>query len=227
MRKNNLIIFSLFTLIAISCNSEDTLPAAEASISFSKPYYLINELVEVSLETTNVRNVVWDFGNGATSTSMNPDGLSYMEPGIYTISLTMTSFGGERTVITENIKIGQFQAFEAILHRAEGWQEGTPPTDIKIEVLRNYSEEPFWESAVMENVGFENLPLTFLLDGIPLGGNGKGFYSYPLFRFVDVKTGDVLAFAGASTSFQHTENELWISSIGRFSLKYKVVLPEN
>lgn len=227
MRKIYFLYSAFFILCTIACTTDNTLPVAEASITFSKPYYLINETIEVVLETSNVRNVNWDFGNGVTSTSMNPIGKSYKEPGIYTISLTMTSIGGERTVITENVTIGQYYAYEAVLHRAEGWQEGTPPTDVKVEVRRYTSEEPFWESAVIENVGVENMPITFPLDDIPLGGNGQGFYSYPTFRFIDVNTGNSLAFEGGATSYQNLENELGITSIGRYSIKYKLVLPED
>lgn len=227
MRQSILLFFALISLFIYGCNSVDPIPAAEASITFSKPYYLINEPIEITLETSNVRNVSWDFGNGVTSTSMNPIGKRYMEPGIYTISLTLTSLGGERSVITEHVTIGQYQAYEAVLHRAEGWQEGIPPTDVKVEVRRYPSEEPFWESAVIENVGFENLPVTFPLDDIPLGGDGQGFYSYPTFRFIDVHTRNSLAFEGGGTSYQYLENELLITSIGRYSIKYKLFLPQD
>jgi hypothetical protein len=219
--------FLLLVFFSLSCNTEDTFPAAEATIVFAKPYFLVDEVIQLEVETSNVRRMEWDFGNGQTSSSTVPGGIMYNEPGIHQITLTMTSYGGEKTIQTEKLTIGQYHAFEAVLHRADGWQEGSS-ADVKVEVRRyNSDPEPFWESAVVENIGFDDLPVTFPLEDIPLGGNGHGFYSHPLFRFIDVQTGNVLAMAGASTAYEYPENEIFISSIGRHSLRYKLILPEG
>jgi PKD repeat protein len=227
MHRSYFLLLVFLSSCLMSCNTEDASPAAEATIVFAKPYFLVDEVVQMEVETSNVRRMDWDFGNGQTSSSTNPGAIMYHKPGIYPITLTMTSYGGEKTIKTEKVTIGQYHAFEAVLHRAEGWQEGSS-ADVKLKVRRyNSDPEPFWESAVVEEVKFENLPVTFPLEDIPLGGNGKGFYSYPLFRFINVQTGEVLAMAGASTAYEYPEGEIFISSIGRHSLRYKVILPEG
>jgi PKD repeat protein len=52
-----------------------------------------------SLSTGNPSTYLWDFGNGNTSTLMNPS-ASYVNPGKYTVRLTVTNSAGsnQRTV---------------------------------------------------------------------------------------------------------------------------------
>ena len=46
-----------------------------------------------SLSTGNPSSYLWDFGNGNTSTLINPS-ASYVNPGKYTVRLTVTNSAG-------------------------------------------------------------------------------------------------------------------------------------
>jgi gliding motility-associated-like protein len=60
--------------------------------------------VQFSNRSTYFRSLVWDFGDGNTSTNENPS-YSYAIPGTYNISLTVTSPGGCTDVKTGVIKV--------------------------------------------------------------------------------------------------------------------------
>lgn len=228
MKKINLLLFSVLFLSFLACETEKPQPVLDATIEFSKPYYLINEYVNLQVTTSsNVTGVRWDFGNGDTSTSLNPGSFEFRDPGIYDITLTLFGEGGIKKVVKEKVTIGQYHAYEAVLHHAYDWSDGSSKI-IKLEVRGCWDEpEPFWVSPIYEQVKYEDLPLTIALDDIPLGGKGHGFYSYPHFKFSDADNGSVLGMMGGGTAWETKGNELFVSSLGMFSLKYKVVLPEE
>lgn len=48
----------------------------------------------------------WDFGNGQTSTAVNPANITYTEEGSFDVTLTATNSAGCSRVITRNVNIG-------------------------------------------------------------------------------------------------------------------------
>lgn len=62
----------------------------------------------VDFNNTSVSAVsqTWNFGNGNTSTAVNPPAETYTNPGTYIVSLTTTSATGCVDVVTSNITIG-------------------------------------------------------------------------------------------------------------------------
>ncbi|MEI7980884.1 MAG: PKD domain-containing protein [Bacteroidota bacterium] len=96
MKRNLLYLISiLFILIsAAGCKKKDMgTPAASTQASFS---YVVNNQGYAPCEVTftnsslNAIGYLWDFGNGMTSTEMNPV-TTYSTPGLYNVKLTCTS----------------------------------------------------------------------------------------------------------------------------------------
>lgn len=79
--------------IFVSCNKEETTPAPTVGVD-----YTTDEL-SVSFTTVgiNVDTYAWNFGDDSTSTEANPE-HTYPYSGTFTVMLTITGPGGEKTV---------------------------------------------------------------------------------------------------------------------------------
>ena len=65
--------------------------------------------LEVSFNNTSTSpglTYQWDFGNGQTSTAVNPPNITYTEEGSFDVTLTATNPAGCSIVITRNVNIG-------------------------------------------------------------------------------------------------------------------------
>lgn len=82
-----------FILFVVSCKKEDVnIPLASSVADFT--FTVSNNNVApatVSVENNSVNAVsyFWDYGNGVTTADQNPAPVTYSEPGIYTLSLTV------------------------------------------------------------------------------------------------------------------------------------------
>ncbi len=73
--------------------------------------------LEVSFNNTSTSpglTYEWDFGNGQTSTAVNPPSITYTEEGSFDVVLTATNGAGCSRVITRNVNIGNPLASFAI-----------------------------------------------------------------------------------------------------------------
>ncbi len=91
---------------------------------------------------------------------------------------------------------------------------------------RRISQRVEGGSAVFENYQFEDLPLAVEID-VPLGDNDRSINHSPVVRFVETNTGITLGGQGASTGYQYFEGEFFVSGLGTYSIKYRLVLPEE
>ncbi len=65
--------------------------------------------LEVSFNNTSTSpglTYQWDFGNGTTSTAVNPANITYTEEGSFDVTMTATNSAGCSIVITRNVNIG-------------------------------------------------------------------------------------------------------------------------
>jgi PKD repeat protein len=90
---------------------------------------------------TQGASYLWEFGNGQTSTSQNPD-IIFTDPGYYSVSLTVTNNNGCSDSIS----------FPAMIHVLD-----TLPPDISeilsVSVLSNTSVEIIWENSTAIDLG--------------------------------------------------------------------------
>lgn len=95
MKKNLLYLVSVLFIVMMGsgCKEKDMgTPAASTVASFS--YVVTNQgyapcEVEFTNSSLNATGYLWDFGNGLTSTEMNPK-TNYTTPGLYNVKLTCT-----------------------------------------------------------------------------------------------------------------------------------------
>lgn len=95
MKTKNIIAIAMLSLLAIySCKKYELgNPPASAHAAFS--FTASNSStapcdVTFTNESINATAYHWDFGNGVTSTEANPPAVHYEEPGLYTVTLTIT-----------------------------------------------------------------------------------------------------------------------------------------
>lgn len=82
--------FAFFISFLVSCEEEIESPLFEF-------YGILNEYeLTTKVKSANVNTYLWDFGDGTTSTEMEPVHV-YGKGGEYTVSLTVTGSGGQRT----------------------------------------------------------------------------------------------------------------------------------
>jgi PKD repeat protein len=94
-------------LFLTACQKDDKEPAPNASFTVSKTAAEIGESLSFTNQSTNATSYVWDFDDGATSTSENPT-HSFTESGTYTVELTAKGAGGTSTA-TEDIIVADPQ----------------------------------------------------------------------------------------------------------------------
>ena len=86
-----LLVIILLTLVIVSCNSDDKFTPKNSSADFS---VVINDLeVSFTANSNYAISLNWDFGDGETSTAINPI-HTYSEPGDYTVTLTANAADG-------------------------------------------------------------------------------------------------------------------------------------
>ncbi len=56
-------------------------------------------------DTDTITSVEWDFGNGETGNSLNPDTVSYIQPGQYTVQFTINGITSDPVVINDFITV--------------------------------------------------------------------------------------------------------------------------
>lgn len=95
MKRNLLYIISVLLILALGagCKKKDMgTPAASTVANFS---YVVNNEgyapceVDFTNLSLNAKGYLWDFGNGQTSTEINPK-TTYSAPGLYNVKLTCT-----------------------------------------------------------------------------------------------------------------------------------------
>jgi PKD repeat protein len=78
---------------------ESNLPDAQFSVEAS-----IYD-VEVANMTTSATGFTWDFGDGTTSTEVNPGTHTYSADGVYTITLTAVDMNSKESVSEKNVSV--------------------------------------------------------------------------------------------------------------------------
>lgn len=201
-------LYSRFLLLLIlisflSCSSEEVYPTLQAQFDSSERV-LVGQPISISDVTLGAAGYVWDFGNGLTSADQLPQGIIYLEPGIYTISLTVISVGQAQTTMQRQVIVGQYQSNRMELLEVDPdfrnmdmniyytiSEIQTPPGD---EVV----EKEIFRSDRISGVNSNRLPFNFEIDGIPLGGYGYMREQNPVIRIFNADTGDVIAANGRS-----------------------------
>ncbi|QGY44773.1 PKD domain-containing protein [Maribellus comscasis] len=87
---HKLVFFAFLITMLVSCEEEDELPLFEF-------YGILDEYeLTTKVKSENVDTYLWDFGDGNTSAEMEPV-HTYGSGGEYTVTLTVTGPGGEKT----------------------------------------------------------------------------------------------------------------------------------
>lgn len=81
-----LLAFGLSVLFVTSCKKEDPIPPPVAGFSFA----IARDVVTFTNTSTEAETYAWDFGDGNTSTELNPTN-TYAATGEYTVKLTATN----------------------------------------------------------------------------------------------------------------------------------------
>ena len=225
MTKKVLALCSVILLL-YACQTEEPTLLPEGVIESDKPFYVINDIVQLRLESSSeLASVQWDFGNG-TSSKTEIGQVQYLEPGIYEVNLTLTDLDGISNVISKEIIVGQYHGYEAVLHEVSaGYSGESGNVQLRLSNSDFLFEEAFWVSPIIEDFQFVDLPLAIEID-VPLGDARYHKHERPFFKFMETETETILGGEGSSTSYTWLENEFEISGLGRYSIKYKLVLPE-
>lgn len=91
-----------FALHSCSDDDETSEPKVESNLS-----YTFNEITGIytfTNKSTNAKTYLWDFGDGTTSTEVNPT-HSYAKDGTYVLKLTAISESGAQDVLTQSIMV--------------------------------------------------------------------------------------------------------------------------
>ncbi|MBB5286853.1 hypothetical protein HNQ92_005014 [Rhabdobacter roseus] len=197
--KRNVVLLFAFLIALASCKEKETpLPIPTPEFSLADEYYAIHEYIQIK-EVSEADRYRWDFGNGVTSTERIPNEIRYDKPGVYTIKLTTYQAGKESTV-EKLLKIGAYFVYEVQLlsyfenYALEGGDlaapsEGAPNVYLEIAGYHpedNLKTQAWYTSEVRNGVSRADLPLTWAVDRIPLGGSVYLPHTfYPFIHFYD------------------------------------------
>ncbi len=103
-------ILSLLLLAPTAAGKQGEHPIADFSYSPSSPTTenVIHFSSQVSISDGYIVDYSWDFGDGARSSKYHPD-HSYSDPGVYTVSLTVTDNNGNAGTCSKNITVSNIK----------------------------------------------------------------------------------------------------------------------
>jgi PKD repeat protein len=111
MKNSFLSYFLLLGVLVVSCKSKSDLvspqPKADFSIDGTAATSVIigtHDALYPENLSSNATSVVWDFGNGTTSTDQHPK-VTYPTSGNYDLTLTAFGQGGTKNVIKKNVVV--------------------------------------------------------------------------------------------------------------------------
>jgi PKD repeat protein len=207
--KNSPYLFFLL-IVLFACAEDDEFVTLQANFEFPDRL-LVNDVFTLGEVTSGGAGYLWDFGNGQTSTEKFPR-VSYMNPGVYTVSLTVISTGQGRNSFQRKVSVGQYEAFRIDLLEVN---DAFRDLDMDMYFTVNQIQSPRWgdwivpeekeiyRSEVISGFNSNSLPLSFNFEGIPLGGYGYSFEGNPVVRFFNAQTDEVIAANGFSIRGQH------------------------
>ncbi|WP_018476502.1 PKD domain-containing protein [Pontibacter roseus] len=218
--KKQLLAAMAALLFFASCKKDDPFAIPAPEFTVPDEFYTTEEYVTIQ-DVSQADAYKWDFGNGTTSTHRMPDSFRYTKPGSYTVRLT-TYTDGQASTVEKVVKVAQLYAYEVQLlsyienYALEGGDtgapsEGNPDVYLQVSTYANNAEQVLYKSDVRRGVTREDLPLTFAVDRILLGGDEPSTFS-PFFKFFDQnedKADRLIAHnivAGGSTKF-HLDKE--------------------
>ena len=95
--KNVLSVLSL-SILLFSCSKETpSAPSPIADFSYTGANITVPAVVQFANTSTNATSYSWDFGDGGTSTAINPS-HNYTAGGVFNVKLTATGAGGSNTI---------------------------------------------------------------------------------------------------------------------------------
>ncbi|MCX2717983.1 PKD domain-containing protein [Lentiprolixibacter aurantiacus] len=155
MKKNYLLIFSVFLLITCSKNGvEENTPlpedaVLEACFEMSQETILIGETLQITSCSKGASKFLYDFGNGDASTKENPV-ITYQEAGTYAISLTVSNESGKSSSFEEEVRVVSNDGFYFYPDIAEGFS--STPLELSINPI---SGKPYYIELLQDEVGSE------------------------------------------------------------------------
>lgn len=109
--KTRIIHFAIVALTLVifismpGCTKRDnTLPTASFTYTSTKSLPATAHFVNLSTGVVTGTTFSWDFGDGGTSTAINPDHL-YLNQGTYTVTLTQTAPAGPPETVTQALVV--------------------------------------------------------------------------------------------------------------------------
>ena len=184
MKRFLLYSLGLGLLAAISsCGGDDPLPAAVPSFEATTEFdvFEIAQPIQFINNSTNAANYRWNFGDGGTSTEVNPK-YSYEEHGDYVVTLTAFTEDEQSDSVSINLDVGQrelialgvlaidFNNRDALGNIEGPWDTGSGPD---IVMIFGPEDDASFESTiitpVVADVAEPFVPFAFTLnDPLPL-----------------------------------------------------------
>jgi len=116
MKYIKILTLMLLTLALINCSGDDEIASPIADFQF----LIDGTQVTFNGKTTDADTILWDFGDGTTSTEEDPV-YAYSRAGVYTVSLTATGPGG---TFTETKIVSILPSIEILLTGGQAKPEG-------------------------------------------------------------------------------------------------------
>ncbi len=182
--KKYLLNIGGFCLIAFlaSCGGDDPLPAPviDFEVTTELEVLEIGNPIEFTNNTLNASSYSWDFGDGGTSTDVNPE-YTYEEAGNYTVVLTAFTDDDQSDSLSLDISVGQRILTDIAVFAinfsqtnqdgtTEPWDAGSGPDVIIVFGPEGDDGSNSIASATLadvEETGFQGFSLT-LNDDVPL-----------------------------------------------------------
>ncbi|WP_143959330.1 PKD domain-containing protein [Litoribacter populi] len=232
----------VFLILLFSCSPEDQNPTLQADFELAQPDFIVGEPLIIEEVTLRGVRYDWDFGNGLTSNEQRPNNIVYEEAGVFTITLTVMSTGGSQTTSQKDVIIGQYHANSLELNNIFP-EYRNRDMDIYFTVNQITSphgsgeilESEIYRSEVFSSFNSQDLPISWEVENIPLGGNGYSINQNPRIRFFDANTDEVIAHFGSVftlyTSYGYDPDRLTGSfnavsnGDGSLGIRYNAVYP--
>ncbi|MBS9524978.1 PKD domain-containing protein [Litoribacter ruber] len=187
--KLRLLFTTALAAAVFSCDTGENVPSSPADFEFSQEMFMVRQEVQFSDVPSGAAKYEWKFGEGGVSDARTPR-FSFNNPGVYPVTLQVTTAGPETHSATKEIRIGQYYINQLSLEGVQNdYEVKDGLTELYVVVSRRMEDLEEVDRVDGLSADLNNLPATFDLDEVMFDAGPE----YSVLRVYDASDDSLVA----------------------------------